>query len=69
MEREYAAHGICTRRLEIDIDQMIAWCHRNGYEIDDTGRAVYGSVLTAAQDDPALPMYRSRTTSRGGSND
>jgi hypothetical protein len=57
MERALAAQGICTRRLVIDIDQMIAWCHRNGYEIDDRGRAIYGIVLTAAQDDPqALDM-------------
>jgi hypothetical protein len=33
---------------------MIAWCHRNGYEIDGTGRAVYGTVLTAARDDPSV---------------
>jgi hypothetical protein len=27
-----------------DIDEMIAWCHRQGYEIDAKGRAAYGVV-------------------------
>jgi hypothetical protein len=51
-ERGYAARGIRTTRLTIHIDQMIAWCHRNGYKIDSTGRSIFGTVLSAAQDDP-----------------
>jgi hypothetical protein len=27
-----------------DIDEMVEWCHRNGYEIDAKGRAAYGVV-------------------------
>ena len=52
VERGYAARGIRTTRIPIDIDQMTAWCHRNGYEIDSTGRAIFGNVLNAAKSDP-----------------
>ena len=51
IEREFAARGIRTQRLTVDTDQMIAWCHRNGYEIDE-GRSVYGTVLAMAQSNP-----------------
>jgi hypothetical protein len=51
-ERAYAARGIRTTRVTVDIDQMIAWCHRNGYKIDTTGRAVFGVALLMARDDP-----------------
>ena len=54
IEREFAARGIPTVRLSIDIDQMTEWCRRNGYEIDATGRSAYGVALTAAQDDPEV---------------
>jgi hypothetical protein len=29
---------------------MIEWCHAHGYEIDSGGRAVFATVLAAAQD-------------------
>jgi hypothetical protein len=54
MERGFAARGIRTKRLTIHIDQMIAWCHRNSYEIDSTGRSIFGTVLTEAQDNPGI---------------
>jgi hypothetical protein len=54
LKRSYAAQGIKTEIMPIDLDQMTAWCHRNGYEIDSTGRSVYGSVLTMARDHPAV---------------
>ena len=44
--------GIKVEKLTIDIEQMTAWCHRNGYEIDDKGRSVYGSVLLQSRDNP-----------------
>jgi hypothetical protein len=52
MEREFAARGIRTQRLTVEIDQLIAWCRRNRYEIDGTGRAAYVAVLTMAQGNP-----------------
>ena len=50
--RDLTMQGIKVEKLTIDIEQMTAWCHRNGYEIDDKGRSVYGSVLTMARDHP-----------------
>jgi hypothetical protein len=45
--RAYAARGLRPRKMVIDvadIDGMIEWCHRQGYEIDGKGRAAYGVV-------------------------
>jgi len=45
--RAFTARGVRPLKQVIDvadIDEMIAWCHRNGYEIDGKGRAVYGVV-------------------------
>ncbi len=50
--RGYAAQGIAIEKIHIDIDHMLAWCHRHGYAIDDRGRAVYGVVMSMARDDP-----------------
>jgi hypothetical protein len=50
-ERGFAAQGITTERVPVDVDQMLEWCHRHGYEIDDRGRAIFGTVLTMARDD------------------
>jgi hypothetical protein len=52
--RRNAAQGIKTEVMPIDLDHMIAWCHRNGYEIDTAGRSVYGNVMQMARDDPAV---------------
>jgi hypothetical protein len=30
----------CTRAAP-DLDEMVEWCHRHGYEIDDKGRPAY----------------------------
>ena len=50
--RDLAAHGIAAEKNLIDIDRMIAWCRRNGYEIDGKGRSIYGTMLQMARDDP-----------------
>jgi hypothetical protein len=45
--RTYTARGLRPVRQVIDVadlDEMIAWCHRNGYGIDGKGRAAYGVV-------------------------
>jgi hypothetical protein len=58
MAREFAAQGYAAKRIPIDIDHMVAWCHRHGYEIDTKGRATYGALLLAAGGDPvALDKY------------
>jgi hypothetical protein len=46
LEREYAAQGIETKRMPVKVDQMVAWCFLNGYEIDGKGRAAFGASLT-----------------------
>jgi hypothetical protein len=53
-ERELAAFGLKTEIMQINIDHMTAWCHRNGYEIDSKGRIVYGTMLVAWRDDPTV---------------
>ena len=52
--RRFVAEGIKVERVAVNVDQMLAWCHRNGYEVDSTGRAIFGSVLTMARDDPRV---------------
>lgn len=49
--RGFEAQGIGVERVEIDVDRMAGWCHRNGYEIDTKGRAAYGAALLC---DPSL---------------
>ena len=48
--RQFTAQGIATEKIAVDV--MIAWCHRNGYEIDDKGRAIFGTVLAMSRDIP-----------------
>ena len=52
--RRFVAEGIKVERVAVDVDQMLAWCHRNGYEVNSTGRAIFGTVLTMARDDPRV---------------
>ena len=45
--RTYTARGLRPHKTVIDaadIDEMVEWCHRHGYEIDAKGRAAYGVV-------------------------
>jgi hypothetical protein len=52
LARKFAAQGIAVEKMPIDLEQMRAWCHRRGYEIDDKGRAVYGTMVLMARDHP-----------------
>jgi hypothetical protein len=52
--RRFVAEGIKVERVAVDVDQMLAWCHRNGYAVDTTGRAIFSTVLTMARDDPRV---------------
>ena len=54
MAREFAVQGVVVEKVIIDVDHMLAWCHRHGYEIDSTGRATYGAMLQAAGGDPKV---------------
>jgi hypothetical protein len=54
LSRNFAAQGIKVEKVSVDVDQMIAWCHRNGYVVDTTGRTIYGSVLLMAREDPKV---------------
>jgi hypothetical protein len=41
----FTAQGFRVVKEPIDIAQMTAWCHMQGYEIDGKGRAAFGAVL------------------------
>jgi hypothetical protein len=45
----FEASGFQVEKVPIDVGQMVAWCHRHGFEIDTKGRAVFGSVLGACR--------------------
>jgi hypothetical protein len=49
--RKFAEEGVKVEKVAIDVDQMVAWCHRNGYAIDTTGRALF---VAMAREDPAV---------------
>jgi hypothetical protein len=55
-----AVQGITVEKMSIDIDRMIAWCHRNGYEVDAKGRAVYGAMLMCGGDHDAPVVDKTR---------
>jgi hypothetical protein len=61
--RGFAAQGMRPRKMVIDvadIDEMIEWTHRNGYEIDAKGRAGYGVVRSmGGLDKPFVDETRS----------
>jgi hypothetical protein len=52
LARKFAMQGFATEKIPIDVAQMRTWCHRHGYEIDDKGRAVYGTMVLMARDHP-----------------
>jgi hypothetical protein len=61
--RTCAARGLRPVKQVIDVadlDEMIVWCHRNGYEIDGKGRAAYGVVRSMGElDKPFTDKTRS----------
>jgi hypothetical protein len=54
MAREFAVHGIVVEKIIIDVDHMVAWLRRHGYDIDNPGRAKYGAMLMVAGGDPKV---------------
>ena len=52
--REYTAMGLRVEKLAIDVAKMTEWCQRNGYQVDTTGRTIYGSMVMLARDDPEV---------------
>jgi hypothetical protein len=42
-------HGILAVKTLIDVDDMVAWCRKNGYRINSRGRAAYGAMIAACQ--------------------
>jgi hypothetical protein len=52
MAREFEAKGFTIEWVLIDVDEMVKWCRREGYRVDQRGRAAYGAVLSAAAADP-----------------
>jgi hypothetical protein len=55
-----AAQGVLVEKMSIDVEQMIRWCHRHGYEVDDTGRAAYGAMLICGADPNAPVIDKTR---------
>jgi len=47
--RQFAAQGIAVEKVLIDIDALVRWCRREGYRIDQKGRAAYGAMLLASK--------------------
>jgi hypothetical protein len=47
----FEAQGVQVVKVPVNVSQMVAWCHRHGYEADTRGRAAYGAVLTMAAAD------------------
>jgi hypothetical protein len=48
MIREFEdKHGILVVKTLIDVDDMAAWCRKNGYRINARGRAAYGAMVAA----------------------
>jgi hypothetical protein len=60
--RGAVASGVRVEKVVIDaadIDDMIEWCHRNGYEIDAKGRPAYSAVRAmGALDEPITDKTR-----------
>ena len=54
LSQQFAARGVEVEKVVVDVDQMVAWCHRNGYAVDTTGRSIYGTVALMARDDPKV---------------
>ena len=50
--REFAAQGIKVEKVLLDIDDLVRWCRREGYAIDQRGRAAYGVALLVSVGDP-----------------
>jgi hypothetical protein len=52
LSQQFVARGVKVEKVVVDVDQMVAWCHRNGYAVDTTGRSIYSSVLVMAHEAP-----------------
>jgi hypothetical protein len=54
IERDFVARGTKFKRVPIDVDGLVAWCRRNGYEINSTSSATYAGMLAMGQNDPSV---------------
>jgi hypothetical protein len=50
MIREFEERGIVVVKSVVDVDDMAAWCRKNGYRINARGRATYGAMVAAWRD-------------------
>jgi hypothetical protein len=44
----FEARGVRVVKVPVDVAQMVEWCRRHGYEVDNTGRTIFGLALTTA---------------------
>jgi hypothetical protein len=54
LSQQFAARGVKVEKVVVDVDQMVTWCHRNGYAVDTIGRSIYGSMLAMARENPEV---------------
>jgi hypothetical protein len=47
---EFAAQGIRAEKVVIDVDDLVAWCRREGCKNDQKARAAYGAHLMCLRD-------------------
>jgi len=51
LAREYQAQGFAVEKILVDIDELAAWCRREGVRITQRSRATYGAVQAARMGD------------------
>jgi hypothetical protein len=49
---QFEAQGYRVERVMVDVDEMVAWCCRQGYRVNQTDRAAYGAALCASIGSP-----------------
>jgi hypothetical protein len=50
--RQFEAPGYRVERVMVDVGAMLAWCRREGFRVDQKGRAAYGACLLASVGHP-----------------
>jgi hypothetical protein len=48
--RQLEDGGVCIGRVEIDVEELVAWCTSEGRPVDGAARAAYASLKLREQD-------------------
>jgi hypothetical protein len=55
--RQLETEGFTVEKVLIDVDDMVAWCRRRGYRVNDSkARAAYGAALLMVRGTPGATM-------------